>query len=211
MLPAPKRSFARFLRQRVVPQRTGQDQRRIHAAGLFRISCLSAYHPCALRREGVFDAEAHLGSSAPGGGPESRERTPEGTPFNVGVWVGPDGESVIAGSIPARTAAGSKPISARRCRREARSCASKICSRRWPKCSIGWHRRSRAISPSIRRTSGTRALRIGPRSAHDEQQESDLRRFQGDWAARVENNGEGHRRVHRLSLLRHRRHRRISR
>src|SRR6202165_4140927 len=40
------------------------------------------------------------GSSAPGGGPESLEKTPEGTPFNVGVWVGPDGESVIAGINP---------------------------------------------------------------------------------------------------------------
>src|SRR5271165_2925577 len=40
------------------------------------------------------------GSSAPGGGPESLERTPQGTPFNVGVWVGPDGESVLAGLNP---------------------------------------------------------------------------------------------------------------
>jgi alpha-mannosidase len=40
------------------------------------------------------------GSSAPGGGPESLEKTPEGTPFNVGVWVGPDGESVLAGLNP---------------------------------------------------------------------------------------------------------------
>jgi alpha-mannosidase len=40
------------------------------------------------------------GSSAPGGGPESLEKTPEGTPFNVGVWVGPDGESVVAGLNP---------------------------------------------------------------------------------------------------------------
>ncbi len=40
------------------------------------------------------------GSSAPGGGPESLERTPEGTPFNVGVWIGPDGESVLAGLNP---------------------------------------------------------------------------------------------------------------
>jgi alpha-mannosidase len=40
------------------------------------------------------------GSSAPGGGPESTEQTPEGTPFNVGVWVGPDGESVLAGLNP---------------------------------------------------------------------------------------------------------------
>src|SRR5450631_1367102 len=40
------------------------------------------------------------GSSAPGGGPQSLEKTPEGTPFNVGVWVGPDGESVLAGLNP---------------------------------------------------------------------------------------------------------------
>jgi alpha-mannosidase len=40
------------------------------------------------------------GSSAPGGGPESSEKSPEGTPFNVGVWVGPDGESVLAGLNP---------------------------------------------------------------------------------------------------------------
>ena len=40
------------------------------------------------------------GSSAPGGGLESREKTPEGTPFDVGVWVGPDGESVLAGVNP---------------------------------------------------------------------------------------------------------------
>src|SRR6202167_1540035 len=46
------------------------------------------------------------GSSAPGGGPESLEKTPEGTPFNVGVWVGPDGESVLAGLNPGDYSAG---------------------------------------------------------------------------------------------------------
>jgi alpha-mannosidase len=40
------------------------------------------------------------GSSANAGGRESLEETPEGTPFNVGVWVGPDGESVLAGLNP---------------------------------------------------------------------------------------------------------------
>ena len=56
------------------------------------------------------------GSSAPGGGPESLEKTPEGTPFNVGVWVGPDGESVLAGLNPGAYDGGietdlSKPLS----------------------------------------------------------------------------------------------------
>ena len=40
------------------------------------------------------------GSSADGGGPGSLETTPLGTPFNVGMWVGPDGESVLAGLNP---------------------------------------------------------------------------------------------------------------
>src|ERR1700675_2651556 len=57
------------------------------------------------------------GSSADGGGPESREKTPEGTPFNVGVWVGPDGESVLAGLNPGSYSGGidtdlSKPLPA---------------------------------------------------------------------------------------------------
>jgi alpha-mannosidase len=55
------------------------------------------------------------GSSADGGGRQSLERTPEGTPFNVGVWVGPDGESVLAGLNPGSYSAGietdlSKPL-----------------------------------------------------------------------------------------------------
>ncbi len=40
------------------------------------------------------------GSSAPVGGEGSPERTPRGTPFNVGVWEGPDGKSVIAAFNP---------------------------------------------------------------------------------------------------------------
>jgi alpha-mannosidase len=34
------------------------------------------------------------------GGPDSPERTPEGIPFNVGLWTGPDGKSVIAALNP---------------------------------------------------------------------------------------------------------------
>ncbi len=34
------------------------------------------------------------------GGPDSPEKTPEGIPFNVGVWVGPDGETVLAALNP---------------------------------------------------------------------------------------------------------------
>ena len=34
------------------------------------------------------------------GGPDSIERTPEGIPFNVGLWRGPDGETVLAALNP---------------------------------------------------------------------------------------------------------------
>ena len=34
------------------------------------------------------------------GGPDSPEKTPEGIPFNVGIWEGPDGETVLAALNP---------------------------------------------------------------------------------------------------------------
>ena len=34
------------------------------------------------------------------GGPDSPEQTPEGIPFNVGLWVGPDGKSILAALNP---------------------------------------------------------------------------------------------------------------
>ena len=45
-----------------------------------------------------------LGSSAPVGGPASPEKTPEGIPFNVGIWDGPGGRSVLAALNPLRYA-----------------------------------------------------------------------------------------------------------
>jgi alpha-mannosidase len=39
-------------------------------------------------------------SATRAGGPESPEKTPEGIPFNVGIWEGPDGKSVIAALNP---------------------------------------------------------------------------------------------------------------
>ncbi|MGH9479359.1 MAG: alpha-mannosidase, partial [Terriglobales bacterium] len=34
------------------------------------------------------------------GGPDSPEKTPEGIPFNVGIWTGPDGHSIMAATNP---------------------------------------------------------------------------------------------------------------
>jgi alpha-mannosidase len=46
------------------------------------------------------------GSSALTGGPNSAEQTPLGVPFNVGLWVGPDGKSVVAALNPGTYASG---------------------------------------------------------------------------------------------------------
>ena len=40
------------------------------------------------------------GSAAPVGGPTSPEKTPRGTPFNVGIWDGPGGRSLLAALNP---------------------------------------------------------------------------------------------------------------
>src|SRR5262249_34618541 len=85
------------------------------------------------------------GSSAPAGGPESVERTPEGTPFNVGIWEGPDGKSVIA-----------------------------------------------ALNPGSYSADITTDLTtpLPPLSGESQNPQRELQRFQGDWARRVEHNGE---------------------
>jgi alpha-mannosidase len=40
------------------------------------------------------------------GGPDSPEKTPEGIPFNVGIWEGPDGRTIIAAVNPGSYADG---------------------------------------------------------------------------------------------------------
>ena len=40
------------------------------------------------------------GSAAPVGGPDSPEHTPRGTPYNVGIWEGLDGKTVLAALNP---------------------------------------------------------------------------------------------------------------
>lgn len=86
------------------------------------------------------------GSSAPAGGPDSPERTPLGTPFNVGIWEGSDGKSVIAAFNPGSYSAD----------------ITTDLSKALP-----------PLDPSIT---------LDPRRQ--------LQRYQGDWAARVQHNGE---------------------
>ena len=131
------------------------------------------------------------GSSAPGGGPESREKTPEGTPFNVGVWVGPDGESVIAGVNPGSYSGGietdlSAPLPPEKPDPALADVEAQMADAQ--------HRLAQARQnnqpPNPKDLEELRALRDKRDALKTEDQDKDLRRFQGDWATRVENNGK---------------------
>ena len=103
------------------------------------------------------------GSSAPGGGPESPERTPEGIPFNLGVWVGTDGQGVVAALNPGDyvgnvTTDLSRPL---------------------------------APGPPPALDEAKRTLPDGARRALDAwRRDQEFSRSQGDWAARVKRNGQ---------------------
>lgn len=131
------------------------------------------------------------GSSAPGGGPESLEKTPEGTPFNVGVWVGPDGESVIAGVNPGSYSGGietdlSAPLPPEKPDAELTDIQSKITDIQQGLA----HARQNNQPPDPKDMEQLRSLRDKREELTTVKQDRDLRRFQGDWAARVENNGK---------------------
>jgi alpha-mannosidase len=130
------------------------------------------------------------GSSAPGGGPESTEKTPEGTPFNVGVWVGPDGESVLAGLNPGGYGSEiqtdlSKPLPPL-----PPNAALEDLQKRFQDISkkIGEEDRNNKLDANdLHLYYSLRRQRNGFEQA---QQEDELDHYQNDWAARVEHNGE---------------------
>ena len=131
------------------------------------------------------------GSSADGGGPESLEKTPEGTPFNVGVWVGPDGESVLAGLNPGPYDGG------------INTDLSKTLPPLPPNTALeDLQKKLQALEQKLQQAeqSGQSsdekeiqevyALRNERRSLARVERDRELNRFQGDWAARVEQNGK---------------------
>jgi alpha-mannosidase len=131
------------------------------------------------------------GSSANAGGPESLENTPEGTPFNVGVWVGPDGESVMAGVNPGAYSGGiytdlSQPLPPIAPFPQAATLASQISD--LGQTLENTERSHKPFDPDqIRNFVFLRQEQQG--LEHVQQQDADGR-FQGDWAARVLNNGK---------------------
>ena len=131
------------------------------------------------------------GSSADGGGPESREKTPEGTPFNVGVWVGPDGESVIAGVNPGSYSGGIETDLSAPLPPETPDTALADAQARMTELQQRLaHARQNNQPPDPKDMQEMRDLRNRREDLTSEKEKHDLERFQGDWAARVENNGK---------------------
>jgi alpha-mannosidase len=131
------------------------------------------------------------GSSADGGGPESLERTPEGTPFNVGVWVGPDGESVLAGLNPGSYSGGistdlSKPLPPEPSNpviEDLRARIDKLQQKRQQSRQSGQPMDAKDIEELVTLRDEQAALTLA-------QRDNGFQRYQGDWAARVEQNGK---------------------
>jgi alpha-mannosidase len=131
------------------------------------------------------------GSSAAGGGLESREKTPEGTPFNVGVWVGPDGESVMAGINPGSYSGGIETDLSVPLPPEAPDPAIADLQTKMgdvQKKLAEAQQSGQAADPKDLQE--LRALREKRDALNTQKQGNDQRRFQGDWAARVEQNGK---------------------
>ena len=131
------------------------------------------------------------GSSAPGGGPESREKTPEGTPFNVGVWVGPDGESIIAGLNPGSYNGDidtdlSKPLPPEKPDTQLAELQTKARDLR-AKVEQDIDAKKPIDQNEVRQYVQLRD-EVHARSLGD--QDRSLDRYQGDWAMRVEQNGK---------------------
>lgn len=131
------------------------------------------------------------GSSADGGGPESREKTPKGTPFNVGVWVGPDGESVLAGLNPGSYSGGietdlSKPLPPAPPNATLEEIQKKLQALRQK-----GEAQQKAGQPFDQKDlQEFFALQKQQQAFSKFQEQQDQDRYQGDWAARVENNGK---------------------
>lgn len=131
------------------------------------------------------------GSSANQGGPDYAERTPEGTPFNVGVWVGPDGESVLAGLNPGSYSGGiytdlSKPLPPMPPDQALTDAEQKLhdLEGRLRKAFTS----GQNLSQKDLQTYRTLENQID--AMRKARQDEELNRYQGDWAARVENNGK---------------------
>jgi len=131
------------------------------------------------------------GSSADGGGLQSLEKTPEGTPFNVGVWVGPDGESVLAGVNPGSYNGNidtdlSAPLPPAPANGTLTDLDKQIAELRAKQQAT----RAAGTTPNAIDLESLNDLRGQQAALVKAQRENELQRYQGDWASRVEQNGK---------------------
>jgi len=131
------------------------------------------------------------GSSAAAGGPQSLENTPEGTPFNVGVWVGPDGETVLAGLNPGSygghiTTDLSKPLPALPANPLLADLQKQI-GEAQQKLQQSQQSGKAADEKDVQAFLNLRDEQI---ALSKEQKDREHQRFQSDWAARVLQNGK---------------------
>ena len=124
------------------------------------------------------------GSSAPGGGPDSLEKTPENIPFDVGVWVGPDGNSIVAALNPGDyvgnvTTDLSKPLPPPGPLAALDDVMQKLRDLGRPQAGAPDPNGPLRASLNAQRQALARL-----------QRDQNFSRYQGDWAARVEQNGK---------------------
>src|SRR5580700_2931435 len=131
------------------------------------------------------------GSSAPGGGPESLEQTPEGTPFNVGVWVGPDGESVLAGLNPGAYSGGIETdLSSSLPAAPPDTVLEETRKKLQPLRQKLRQQEQNGQQPDPKDIQEFETLQNQLRIFTKWEQDQALDRYQGDWATRVDHNGK---------------------
>src|SRR5882672_2458135 len=131
------------------------------------------------------------GSSASGGGPDSIEKTPEGTPFNVGVWVGPDGESVLSALNPGSYSGGIWTDLSKELLTEPPNLAIAEVGKRAGDLQRKLEQEQEKKQPFDQKELQEFFALRGERNALIKaQQDRAQQRYQGDWAARVMGNGK---------------------
>ena len=131
------------------------------------------------------------GSSAPGGGEESLEKTPTGTPFNVGVWVGPDGESVLAGLNPGDYSGGiNSDLSMPLPPLPPDEVLDDLNKKLQPLRQAVVRADQNNSTMDARQLEEYLAVRNQQKTESQMQHDRELSRHQSDWAARVELNGK---------------------
>jgi alpha-mannosidase len=131
------------------------------------------------------------GSSAVGGGRDSIEKTPEGTPFNVGTWVGPDGETVLAALNPGAYSGGidtdlSKPLP-----QQQPSVTLAALEKKTGELQQKLEQQRQSAKPyDQKELQEYFAVREEQTALRRARQDGAFRRYQGDWSARVTGNGK---------------------